>query len=135
MSATAFEMSFVTVPAFGFGMSPRGPSTRPAFPTAGIMSGVATAASKSMFPFVISSTSSSPPTTSAPASRASRAFSPVANTPTRTDLPVPCGSDTVPRTIWSAFRGSIPSRNAISTLSSNFAAGCSLMILMASEGR
>ena len=61
------------------------------------MSGVATAASKSISPFMTCSTSSSPPTTSAPASEASRAFSPVANTPTRTDLPVPLGSDTVPR--------------------------------------
>ena len=36
-------------------------------------------------------------------------------------LPVPFGSDTVPRSIWSALRGSTPSRNAASTVSSNFA--------------
>ena len=57
--------------------------------TEAIMSGVATAASKSMVPFRTSSTSSSPPTTSAPASWASLALSPAANTATRTDRPVP----------------------------------------------
>ena len=90
-------MSLVTVPVFGFGIRPRGPSTRPALPTSAIMSGVAIAASKSISPFITVSTSSAAPTTSAPASRASRAFSPWANTATRTDLPVPWGSETVPR--------------------------------------
>eukprot|EP00968_Pinguiococcus_pyrenoidosus_P012448 scaffold1090_cov265-Pinguiococcus_pyrenoidosus.AAC.14 len=37
-----------------------------------------------------------------------------------TSFPVPWGSDTVPRTIWSAFRGSTFMTNAISTLSTNF---------------
>ena len=32
-----------------------------------------------------------------------------------TVLPMPCGSDTAPRTIWSALRGSMPSRNTHST--------------------
>ncbi len=64
-------------------------------------------------------TRSSLPTTSAPASSASRAASPSANTATRTSLPVPFGSDTVPRIIWSALRGSTPSLNAASTVSSN----------------
>ena len=99
MSATAFWMSFVTVPVFGFGISPRGPSTRPAFPTDAIMSGVAIAASKSILPSITSSTSSSPPTRSAPASRASRALSPWANTATRTVLPDPFGNVTVPRSV------------------------------------
>ena len=62
---------------------------------------------------------SSAPTTSAPAASASRAASPAANTATRTALPVPFGSETVPRIIWSALRGSTPRRNATSTLSSN----------------
>jgi hypothetical protein len=99
------------------------------------MSGVATAASKSIVPFMTSSTSSSPPTTSAPASRASRAFSPTANTPTRTDLPVPWGNATVPRIAWSFFRGSTPRRNATSIVSSNFASGSDFRILIASAGR
>ena len=55
-------MSIVTVPVFGFGISPRGPSTLPSLPTARIMSGVATTASKSMKPPWILSTISSPPT-------------------------------------------------------------------------
>ncbi len=42
--------------------------------------------------------SSSPPAKSAPASSASLTFSPLAMTRTRTVLPVPCGSMTVPRT-------------------------------------
>src|SRR5262249_7176159 len=50
ISLTALEMSAVTVPVFGFGMRPLGPSTFPSLPTARIMSGVATTASKSMKP-------------------------------------------------------------------------------------
>jgi len=42
---------------------------------------------------------------------------------TRTVLPLPCGSATVPRTIWSDLRGSTPSCSASSTVSSNFAFG------------
>jgi hypothetical protein len=34
-------------------------------------------------------------------------------------VPVPDGSATVPRTIWSAFRGSTPRRMATSIVSSN----------------
>ena len=49
--------------------------------------------------------------------------SPFANTSTRTDLPMPCGSTIAPRTIWSACFGSTPRFIARSTLSSNFAAG------------
>ena len=99
ISFTAFAMSTVTVPVFGFGIRPRGPSTLPSLPTARIMSGVATTASKSMKPPWILSTISSPPTTSAPASWASFCFSPPAIASTRLVLPRPCGSTTVPRTI------------------------------------
>ena len=84
-------------------------------------SGVATAVSNSSQPPWIFSTRSSAPTMSAPASRASRSFSPFAKTITRTDLPVPCGRSTAPRTIWSACFGLTPSRTASSTVSSNFA--------------
>ena len=92
-------MSVVTVPVFGFGIRPRGPSTFPSRPTARIMSGVATTASNSMKPPWIFSTISSPPTTSAPASCASFCFSPPAIASTRLLLPSPCGRTTVPRTI------------------------------------
>ena len=71
ISLTACATFGVTVPVFGFGISPRGPSTFPSLPTTRIMSGVATTASKSIQPPAIFSTSSSPPTTSAPASSAS----------------------------------------------------------------
>jgi len=59
----------VTVPVFGFGISPFGPSTLPNRPTDFIMSGVATQRVKvgSSSLFVIFSTMSSPPTKSAPA--------------------------------------------------------------------
>src|SRR5205809_2627882 len=86
-------------------------------------SGVATAVSNSIQPPCTRSTRSSAPITSAPASRASRSFSPLANTATRTVLPMPCGSTTAPRTIWSACFGSTPRRNERSTDWSNFAAG------------
>src|SRR5690606_315491 len=75
-SRTAVLTSKVTVPTFGFGMRPRGPSTRPSLPTAPIMSGVAMTRSKSRKPSWTRCTSSSPPATSAPASSASRSFSP-----------------------------------------------------------
>src|SRR5262245_15128215 len=118
-SRTARPTSLVTVPDFGLGMRPRGPSTLPSGPTLAIMSGVAIAASKSVQPSWTRLTRSSPPTTSAPASCASRARSPVANTATRTFLPVPLGSTTEPRTICSAWRGSTPRRMWASTVASN----------------
>src|SRR5688500_4176714 len=111
----------VTVPVFGFGMRPRGPSTLPSRPTPRIMSGVATTASKSIQPPRIFSTTSSPPTKSAPASWASFCLSAPAIASTRLLLPSPWGRTTVPRTIWSACLGSTPSRIASSTVSSNFA--------------
>lgn len=76
------------------------------------------AASKSSHPPWIRSMRSSAPTASAPAASASAAFSPTANTMTRAVLPVPCGRLTVPRTIWSALRGSTPRRTATSTVAS-----------------
>ena len=42
---------------------------------------------------------------------------------TRAVLPVPWGRFTVPRTIWSALRGSTPRRSATSTVASNFVGG------------
>ncbi len=77
---------------------------------------------------------SSLPTLSAPAARASSALSPVAKTMTRTVLPVPCGRLTVPRTIWSALRGSTPSRMATSTVPSNFVGEACLAMPAASSG-
>ena len=51
-SDTALATSIVTVPTFGFGILPCGPSTRPSRPTTGIMSGVAIATSKSVKPLL-----------------------------------------------------------------------------------
>ena len=84
------------------------------------MSGAAMQTSKSVQPSLIFSASSSCPTSSAPAALAASAMSPLANTTTRCDLPMPCGSTIEPRTIWSACFGSIPSRMWISTVWSNF---------------
>src|SRR5579864_5415421 len=121
-SCTAFATSKVTVPVFGLGMRPLGPSTLPRRPTDFMTSGVAIRASKSVqFSFWIFSTISSPPTKSAPAASASFTFSPVAMTRTFFDFPRPCGRTTVPRTIWSACLGSTPRRIVTSTVSSNFA--------------
>ena len=75
--------SIVTVPALGFGINPLGPSTRPRRPTTPIISGVATTTSNSnQLSFWILGISSSPPTKSAPAARASSALAPLANTNT-----------------------------------------------------
>ena len=69
---------------------------------------------------------------SAPAALASSAFSPRAKTATRTVLPVPFGRVTLPRTIWSAWRGSMPRFIEISIDSSNFADALALAIFTAS---
>src|SRR5229473_433026 len=119
-SLIALATSKVTVPVFGLGIRPRGPSTLPSFPAERIMSGVAITASKSVHPSMIFCTISSPPTKSAPASCASRTFSPPAITSTRTDLPSPFGKPTVPRTTWSECFGSTPKLIASSTVSLNF---------------
>src|SRR5918911_2401957 len=122
MSSTALPTFGVTVPLFGFGMRPRGPRIWPSLPTMLIWSGVATATSNSVkFSSRMRAARSSDPTMSAPASSASRAFSPTAKTATRCVLPVPFGSMSVPRTIWSALRGSTLSLTWTSTLSSKFA--------------
>ena len=96
------------------------------------MSGVAMQRSNAISPACTFSARSSAPTTSAPAACASSAFGPRANTPTRTVLPVPFGSEVSPRTIWSAWRGSMPRFIDISTVSSNFALAFCLISLIAS---
>src|ERR1700756_4988733 len=78
-------------------------------------------------------TMSSPPTKSAPASCASRCFSPLAKTSTRTALPRPCGRTTVPRTTWSECFGSTPRLMASSTVSLNFVWCVFLISSVASE--
>src|SRR6516162_4606852 len=134
ISVTALATSAVTVPTFGFGIRPRGPSTRPSRPTLPIRSGVATTASKSRKPPWIRSMRSSEPTKSAPAAFASSARGPVANTRTRAVLPVPFGRLTVPRTIWSCLRGSTPSRRLTSTVGSNLVTWVALASSTASAG-
>jgi hypothetical protein len=120
ISLTALPTSIVTVPDFGFGMSHAGPRTFPRRPSLPIMSGVAMIESISSMrsPLPSCSTRSSPPTWSAPASRASICLVTAGDDGDRTVLPMPCGSDTAPRIIWSALRGSTPSRKAQSTVGS-----------------
>src|SRR3546814_799663 len=81
----------------------------------------------------MSSIRSSAPTLSAPAASALSALSPRANTATLTSLPVPAGSVTTPRTIWSAWRGSTPRFSATSSVSSNLAEASSRTVLIASS--
>src|SRR4051812_12462934 len=107
---------------------------RPSRPTTGIMSGVAIAMSKSVKPSCTRWARSSAPTTSAPASSASRALSPFAKTATETLLPSPLGSAIVPRSCSSAWRTFRPVRTWTSTDSSNFARLTSLSRLTASAG-
>jgi hypothetical protein len=92
------------------------------------------AASKSRKPSWMRAIRSSAPTTSAPAASASAALSPEAKTITFAVLPVPCGRLTVPRTIWSALRGSTPSRIATSTVASYLVVEVSLASRAASSG-
>ncbi len=123
----------MTVPDLGLGIfwARMRPSS---LPIEGIMSGVATATSKSLKPPLTRSIRSASPTTSAPASCAARAASPRANTITRTVRPVPCGRLTVPRTFWSDFLGSTPSLMWISTVSLNFAVAFFFTSAAASSG-
>ena len=111
----------ITVPALGVGIRPRGPSTLPSRLTRPIMSWVASDTSKSSQPSWIFLIKSSLPAALAPASLALATLSPWQKTTTRTDLPMPCGSGTVPRTIWSLCVVSMPSHMWISTVSSNLA--------------
>src|SRR5436305_7577939 len=107
---------------------------RPSRPTTGIRSGVAIATSKSVKPPCTRSARSSAPTTSAPASSASLALSPLANTATLTSLPSPLGSATVPRSCSSAWRTFRPVRMWTSTDSSKLARLVSLTSAIASAG-
>jgi hypothetical protein len=70
---------------------------------------------------------------SAPASCAALTLSPCANTATRTVLPVPAGSTTEPRTVWSDFLASMPRLTATSTDSSNFAVAACFSSFIASR--
>ena len=129
---TPAATSSVTVPVFGFGIRPRGPRTRAILRTSFMASVVAIATSKSIQPPLIFSMSSSTPASMAPAAFASSACVPAAKTMTRTFLPVPFGSVTVPRIDWSDLLRSTPRCIATSTVSSNFAPGLALMKAMAS---
>mmetsp|Transcript_8689 Transcript_8689/g.29844 ORF Transcript_8689/g.29844 Transcript_8689/m.29844 type:complete len:232 (+) Transcript_8689:3971-4666(+) len=116
--------SSVTVPFFGFGISPLGPKILAIEAKAGIMAGVAMAWSKSMsepFDSLILSTKSCPPATSAPASLAFSKSNSEAKTAMRVCLPVPWGSTADPRTMWSLRLGSVASFTWSSTVSSNLA--------------
>src|SRR5690348_17625885 len=87
-----------------------------------------------MSPPCIFSARSSMPTASAPAALAASAFSPAGqNTATRTVLPVPCGSTVEPRTPWSDFLASMPSRIATSTDSTNLVLALSFRIFNAAS--
>ena len=130
---TAVATSAVTVPTRGFGIRPRGPRIWPSWPTTRMESGVAMAISKLMLPAFTCSARSSKPTTSAPAASASLALSPCANTATRLVLPVPCGSTSEPRTIWSDFLASTPRLIATSMDSLNLAVALSLTSFRASD--
>ena len=84
--------------------------------------------------FLTSSAKSLSPTMSAPATMSCNAASPRSKTPTLTCSPVPDGRATVPRTISSALRGSTPSRQTNSIVSSIFAVAYCLEIASDSFG-
>src|SRR5690606_14947705 len=111
----------------------RGPRIWPSVPTTRMASGVAITTSKSISPALTRSARSSKPTISAPAALAFSAFSPWANTASRTLLPVPFGSTVAPRTTWSDLRGSTPRFTATSTDSLNLTLDSSLMSESASS--
>ncbi|GIS32813.1 MAG: hypothetical protein Ct9H90mP4_07270 [Gammaproteobacteria bacterium] len=96
---TAAETSLVTVPVFGFGIRPLGPSN---FPKGlnyfhGLRSSDNNIKNHQHL-FLNSSAKSSIPTASAPASLAALPSSPSANTATLQDFPVPDGREVAPLT-------------------------------------
>ena len=108
-SLIARSMSNVIVPALGFGMRPRRPRIFPSLPTRPIdvrrreRDVELEPAGLDLLDQVLARRPrphrrAGPPGPSRPG----------AKTATRTTLPVPCGRTTVPRTIWSAWRGSTP---------------------------
>jgi hypothetical protein len=134
ISVTAFAVSGVTVPVFGFGMRPRGPSTLPRRPTLPMSSGrrdgrveVGPASGDLLDELVAADLVGA-------GGDAASAAGPVAKTMTRAVLPVPWGRLTVPRTIWSALRGSTLSLSATSTVESNFFEPVSRASSTASDG-
>ena len=129
----ALATSMVTVPTFGFGMRPRGPRTLPRRPTTPIMSGVAMTVSKSRKPSSMRFCEVIRAHDVGAGVGGLGGLSPLANTATRTVAPVPCGSTTAPRTIWSACFGSTPRLMATSTVWSNFVARVSTVFLSSSK--
>src|SRR3984885_12653859 len=130
---TASATFGVTVPTFGLGIRPRGPSIWPNWPTMLMASGLAMTTSKSILPALTFSARSSKPTMSAPAALAASAFLPWVNTATRTVLPVPCGITVEPRTCWSDLVASTPKFTDTSMDSLNLAVANSLTSLSASS--
>jgi hypothetical protein len=92
-SFTALAVSSVTVPVFGFGIRPRGPSTLPSLRTSTIASGVAIATSKSVQPLdALLDHVLETDIFRASGLRGIRRVAPFrAKTSTRTVLPLPCG--------------------------------------------
>ena len=97
----------VTVPTFGFGIMPRGPRTLPSRPTSGMRSGVAMQRSKSIAALHLLHQVLRADHVGTGGLRLV-ALAPRANTATRTRAAEPLGRLTMPRTIWSAWRGSTP---------------------------
>ena len=98
VSRTALATLNVTVPALGFGISPRGPSTRPSCAELAHLVGRGDQ-DVEVEPAVLDLLRCTRCRRSRrPRASASRALSPTAMTSTRTVLPVPAGSTTVPRT-------------------------------------
>jgi len=120
MSVTAFVTSMVTVPVFGFGIRPRGPRIRAIRPILAIWSGVAIAASKLQPAFL----NAGDQLVGADHVRAGGlGLGGLVAGSEHDDARGLAGAVRqidVPRTIWSALRGSTPRRIATSTVASNF---------------
>ena len=96
-SVTALATSAATVPLFGLGIKPRGPSNRAYLPSFAIYCGVAISTSSLILLYQVFLRNSSSPIILAPASLAAECSLSGANTATRISLPVPCGRLTVAR--------------------------------------
>ena len=133
-SSTALATSMVTVPTFGFGIRPRGPEhlTETADERHHVGRGDAAVeidlAALDLLDQILG------PDDVGAGLLGLLGLGAAWRTPRRAATrPVPFGSETTPRTIWSAWRGSTPRFMAISTVSSNFALARSLTIFTASS--
>ena len=128
------SLSETKVPTFAFGMRPLGPRIFPNILSFGKSSGVVNNISKSVFPFLISNSTSLSIKVSTPAFASYYLCDSSQKTATLVVFPNPAGIKADPLTIWSPFLGLTPSWMQTSTDSVKLVNVCALINLNACHG-